>query len=149
FGQTFRDNGYQLGNDRDAPVYQQPSYFPIMFRALPLWHYETTDRQPIDAVPGNAGSGLVESQIRTSGFDLFGVDIFTAGTLYKNISFSLQPAIDNTGKIHLESYWVRLDNLLGSRWLNLKMGKFELDTLFSEKRLLTLSNNGGFYWSYH
>ena len=23
FGQTFKDNGYQLGNDRDAPVYQQ------------------------------------------------------------------------------------------------------------------------------
>jgi hypothetical protein len=26
FGQVFRDNGYQLGNDRDAPLTQVPSY---------------------------------------------------------------------------------------------------------------------------
>ncbi|HET6176815.1 MAG TPA: hypothetical protein VFE61_07785, partial [Candidatus Sulfotelmatobacter sp.] len=25
FGQTFKDNGYQLGNDRDAPIYQEPA----------------------------------------------------------------------------------------------------------------------------
>ena len=35
FGQTFKDNGYQLGNDRDAPIYQQPAYWPIMFRVTP------------------------------------------------------------------------------------------------------------------
>jgi len=34
FGQTFKDNGYQLGNDRDSPIYQQPGYWPIMFRGL-------------------------------------------------------------------------------------------------------------------
>ena len=35
FGLAFRDNGYQLINDRDAPIYQNPSYFPISFRATP------------------------------------------------------------------------------------------------------------------
>ena len=35
FGLAFRDNGYQLMNDRDAPIYQNPSYFPISFRATP------------------------------------------------------------------------------------------------------------------
>src|SRR3984957_20792808 len=34
FGQTFKDNGYQLGNGRDAPIYQQPDYWPITFRVL-------------------------------------------------------------------------------------------------------------------
>ena len=26
FGQQFKDNGYQMGNDRDAPIFQNPGY---------------------------------------------------------------------------------------------------------------------------
>jgi hypothetical protein len=148
FGQVFRDNGYQLGNDRDSPVYQNPAYWPIMFRTTPQWHHETLNRVAVDSIPGNPGSPVVESRVTTSGFDLTGIDIFTAGTLYKDISFGVQPFIDNTGRIHLETAFVRFDNLLGSRWLNVKFGKFELDTLISERRLLTLDNNG-FYQLYH
>jgi hypothetical protein len=44
---------------------------------------------------------------------------------------------------------VRFDNLLGSSWLNVKLGKFELDNLLSEKRPLTLTANGGIYQLYH
>jgi len=43
----------------------------------------------------------------------------------------------------------RLDNLFGSPWLNVKFGKFELDNLLSEKRILTLTGNGGIYQLYH
>ncbi|MBA3914168.1 MAG: hypothetical protein H0X25_10055 [Acidobacteriales bacterium] len=148
FGQVFRDNGFQLMNDRDSPIYQSPSYWPIMFRTTPQWHHETNTGVPIDNTPGNAGSGQHEATVKTSGFDFTGVDIFTAGTLYKNISFAVQPFLDNTGRFHLESVYVRFDNLLGSRWLNFKVGKFELDTLISERRILTL-NNTGYYHSYH
>ena len=31
FGQKFKDNGYQLMNDRDAPIWQNPSYWPVTF----------------------------------------------------------------------------------------------------------------------
>src|SRR5579864_4206429 len=85
FGQHFKDNGYQLGNERDAPIYQEPSYWPIMFRTTPTWHRENNNRQVIDIVPGNAASGLVEASVTQSGFDVGGVDMITAGTLYKNI----------------------------------------------------------------
>src|SRR4029077_4206795 len=40
------------------------------------------------------------------------------------------------------------DNLLGSPWLNVKFGKFELDTLTSQERILTLNNTGGAYYTY-
>ena len=148
FGQVFRDNGYQLGNDRDSPIYQHPSYFPITFRVTPNWHRESTNHQPIDAIPGDATSGLVEGKVIQSGFDLSGVDIWTAGTLYKNISFSLLPSADSNGNFHFENAFVRFDNLK-TRWLNVKAGKFELDNLISEKRFLFLSANGGIYQSYH
>src|SRR5215831_12139960 len=126
FGQTFKDNGYQLGNDRDAPVYQQPGYWPIMFRVTPTWHRESNNRRAVDKVPGNASSGLTESTVTQSGFDVGGVDIVTAGTLSKNISFLVQPFIGNSSA-GLGQAWARLDNLIGSRWLNVKMGRFELD----------------------
>lgn len=147
FGQTFKDNGYQLGNDRDAPVYQQPAYWPIMFRVTPTWHRESNNRVPVDTVPGNGSSGLVESTVTASGFDVGGVDIVAAGTLSKNISFFVQPFIGNSSA-GLAQAWVRLDNLAGSRWLNLKMGRFELDEPISQERTLLLNNTGVLYYNY-
>jgi hypothetical protein len=147
FGQTFKDNGYQLGNDRDSPIYHEPAYWPIMFRVTPQWHRESNDRVAVDKIPGDASSGLVESSISKSGFDLSSIDIVAAGTLSKNISFFVQPFI-NSGSTSIAQTWVRLDNLAGSRWLNLKMGKFELDEPISQERTLTLNNTGGSYYNY-
>ncbi len=149
FGQTFKDNGYQLMTGRDSPIYQQPSYFPIMFRTIPVWNRESNNRVLTDIVPGNPSAGQQESKVTTSGFNISGLDVWTAGTLYKNISFVVEPDLDNSGQFHLITYFVRFDNLLNSRWLNLKVGKFELDNLISEDRELFLSNNGGFYQNYH
>ena len=78
-----------------------------------------------------------------------GLDILSGGTLYKNISMLFVPSSDNTGAFHFESVWARMDNIGHSSWFNLKMGKFELDNVISEKRILNLSNNGGFYVLYH
>jgi hypothetical protein len=44
---------------------------------------------------------------------------------------------------------VRFDNLFHSPWLNVKVGKFELDSFISEKRTLTLSGSGGEYQLFH
>jgi len=149
FGQVFRDNGYQLMNDRDAPIWQNPSYFPITFRITPQWHREDNNRLAVDHTPGDATSGLVEQNVATSGFDLSGLDVWTGGTLAKNISFLVLPSSDATASFHFESAWVRFDNILGSHWLNVKFGKHELDTPISEKRFLALTNSGGFFQLYH
>src|SRR5579884_4136742 len=147
FGQNFKDNGYQLMNDRDSPVWQNPSYWPITLRITPYWHRESTDKIAVDA-PGT----IVPTTIRgltNSGFDLRGLDILTGGTLEKNISFLLVPSSDETGAFHFESVNVRFDNLFHSPWLNVKVGKFELDSFISEKRTLTLSASGGAYQLFH
>src|SRR6266704_557474 len=150
FGQVFRDHGYQLMNDRDSPIYQNPAYFPITFRITPNWHLESTTHQPVDSIPGGgAGSTLLDKTVTAHGFDLSGMDIWTAGTLFKNVSFSLLPSSDNQGAFHFENAFIRFDNLHGSGWLNLRFGKFELDNLISEKRFLFLSANGGLYQTYH
>jgi hypothetical protein len=146
FGQWFKDNGYQMGNDRDAPIFQQPAYWPVAFRTTPQWHRESINRMAVD---GPLGPDSAEAQVTTHGFDYSGLDILTAGTLAKNISFLFVPSADETGAFHIESANLRFSNLLKSSWLNVKVGKFELDLLHSEKRGLTLSGNGGGYQNYH
>ncbi len=147
FGQQFKDNGYQMGNDRDAPIFQQAAYWPIALRITPNWHVETNNHVIVDAADGTPNAAL--ANIKTNGFDFTGMDLLTAGTLAKNFSFLLVPSSDETGAFHFESVNVRFSNLLGSSWLNVKVGKFELDNLLSEKRIVTLSSNGGFYQNYH
>ena len=144
FGQKFKDNGYQLMNDRDAPIWQNPSYWPVTFRILPIWHRVSKGKQAVDS-----GDGQVEQRITSSGFDLSGLDFHTGGTLEKNISFYVLPSSDATASFHFETVMTRLDNIFGSTWLNVKLGKFELDNLLSEKRILTLTANGGIYQLYH
>jgi len=146
FGQQFKDNGYQMGNDRDAPIFQQAAYWPITFRITPYWSRESTSKAQVD---GSNGAGGNEAQITTNGFSWTGLDFHTGGTLAKNISFYVLPSSDEFGSFHFESVWARLDNIGGSPWLNIKMGKFELDNLLSEKRILTLSSVGGTYYNYH
>jgi hypothetical protein len=146
FGQNFKDNGYQMGNDRDAPIFQNPAYWPIAIRTTPMWHRESTNRALVD---GTLGPNTAEGQVTAHGFDYSGLDILTAGTLAKNISFLFVPSADETGAFHIESANLRFSNLLKSSWLNIKVGKFELDLLHSEKRGLTLSGQGGGYQNYH
>jgi hypothetical protein len=146
FGQKFKDNGYQLMNERDAPIWQNPGYWPVTFRMTPIWHRVSTNKVEVDA---NGGTSNAEAKITSSGFDLSGLDFHTGGTLEKDVSFYLLPSSDPTGAFHFETVMARLDNVGGSPWVNVKLGKFELDNLLSEKRILTLTGNGGIYQLYH
>jgi hypothetical protein len=143
FGQKFKDNGYQLMNDRDAPIWQNPGYWPVTFRITPIWHRVSTNKVATDQ------SATGEQKITTSGFDLSGLDFHTGGTLEKNFSFYVLPSSDPTAAFHFETVMARLDNVGNSPWINVKLGKFELDNLLSEKRILTLTANGGIYQLYH
>src|SRR5271167_5005707 len=78
FGLKFKDNGYQLMNDRDAPIWQNPGYWPVTFRITPIWHRVSTNKVQVD---NNVGQGMGEAKITSSGFDLSGLDFHTGGTL--------------------------------------------------------------------
>jgi hypothetical protein len=148
FGQRFKDNGYQLGNDRDSPIWQNNGYWPIAMRTTPNVHIESTTKQLVDQTPGDPTT-QVEKTVSQSGFDLSGIDFLLLGTLYKNITFGLVPTLDPDGTAGIEAAFVRFDNLGNSPWANVKVGKFELDNLLSEKRFTWLSNNGSFLYAYH
>src|SRR3984957_19398928 len=150
FGQKFKDNGYQLMNDRDAPIWQNPGYWPVTFRITPIWHRGSTGKVAVVTYDSTGTpNGSTNQRVTSSGLARSGLVFHPAGTLEKNFSFYLLPSSDSTGAFHFEQVFGRLDNLFGSSWLNLKFGRFELDNLLSEKRILTLSGNGGVYQTYH
>ena len=149
FGQRFKDNGYQIGNDRDSPIWLNPAYIPFGVRTTPQWRLERTTNQPVDAVPGDPVSGTAERTITQSGFDISGADLLMLGTLYKNVTFGFVPTVEDGEGVGIEAAFVRFDNLFRTPWANLKFGKFELDNMLSEKRSIMLSSNGTFYQSYH
>ena len=150
FGQKFKDNGYQLMNDRDSPIWQNPSYWPVTFRMTTFWHRVSTGKVLVDTYSGGTlVPNSAVQRVTKSGFDLSGLDFHTGGTLEKNFSFYVLPSSDSSASFHFETVMARLDNLFRSPWLNVKLGKFELDNLLSEKRILTLTGNGGIYQLYH
>jgi hypothetical protein len=93
FGQVFRDNGYQMMNDRDSPIWRDKSYWPIAVYGIPEWHRESSDNQPTDLVPGDGKSPTTARRLNPTGFDFSGIAWWMSGTLNKNISFLMLPTI--------------------------------------------------------
>src|SRR5260370_7273360 len=125
-------------NDRDAPIWQNPSYWPVTFRITPIWHRVSTGKVLVDSA---AGVNSAVTRITKSGFDLSGLDFHTGGTLEKNFSFYLLPSSDNTASFHFETVMARLDNLFGTPFLNINPRKSHLANLLSQKPILTFTAN--------
>ena len=144
FGNLFRDRGYQLGSEADSPVYEGigMGFWPVSIRA-------TVGYQA--AQVRTEGSGIT-----TGGFGFTGLDLLSFGTLHRDIAFGVvyTPGLGSAGfgtgasDGDLESAFVRLMRLEryfgvksdpGNYLLNLRVGKFELDLPFSEKRSPTLN----------
>jgi len=144
FGNTFRDQGYQFGADVDLPTHENITmgFWPVSFRTT---------------VGYQVANVRAEGQaLASSGFGFTGLDILSFGILHRSIAFGLvyTPGLKEAGfgtgssltDNNLESAFVRLMNLerfLGGAdntyWLNMRVGKYELDVPFSEKRSPTLN----------
>ena len=144
FGNTFRDQGYQFDADVDLPTHPNITmgYWPLSMR--------TTVGYQAASVRTD-GSG-----VSTGGFGFTGLDILSFGLLHRDISFGVvfTPGLGSAGfgtgqsDSDLEAAYVRLNRLErflgvkgepGTYLMNLKVGKFELDVPFSEKRSPTLN----------
>src|SRR3989449_1593916 len=152
FGNVFRDQGYQLGTDGDLPTFEAlgKGFWPVSLRTTVGYQVANirVDGQPLT----------------TSGFGFTGLDVLSFGTLARNLSFGIvyTPGLVDAGfgtgssvqtDSNLESAFVRVLNLerfvggaSNTYLMNLKVGKFEPDLPFSEKRAPTLNT---VYVMYH
>jgi hypothetical protein len=131
-GQNFRDNGYQFNLGKDDPVTLSQAYVPFSLRTTPAYQYTRTTNQPSDSGPVTVQTGGVPIPP--------GADILTGGVIAKDVSFlAVAAGFGEDGTAALESAWARLDNLAGTSWLNLRIGKFELDLPASAHRGVALT----------
>ena len=141
FGRAFRDNGYQMLLGKDDAVTATPGYWPVSIRLTP--HYEFTEIT-------NQATDQGVKKLRTGGIAGIGMDLLTAGTLFNDVSFLVVPTgFAPDGAVSLESAWVRFDNLLGSSWMNLKIGKHEVDLPVSAHRPWNLTSTGYLIYGFH
>jgi hypothetical protein len=141
FGRAYRDNGYQLLQGKDTPTTSEPGYLPLSIRLTPHYEFTSTTNQPTDQGAKTLTSGHVAD---------IGLDLLLAGTLFDNVSFLVVPTgFVSEGGVTLESAWVRFSNLADSSWLNLKLGKHEVDLPQSAHRPWSLSPTGYLVYSYH
>ncbi len=142
-GVNFRDNGYQFLLGKDAPTEIRPEYVPIALRTTPMYQATRVTNQP--ATVGGAPAAITT---RSGGVTFPGVDILTAGTISEDVSFLLvisgfADGGPNSGAV--ESGWARLNRIAGSPWLNLRLGKMELDLPASAHRGIALSSGYSVY----
>jgi hypothetical protein len=141
FGRTFRDNGYQLLLGHDEPTTNPPGYWPVSARLTPRYEFVSTSNQITDQG---------KKTLQAGGIGDIGMDLLLGGTLAKNVSFLVVPTgFTSQDGVTLESAWVRFDNLLGSSWLNVKLGMHEVDLPRSAHRSWNLTDTGYLIYSYH
>src|SRR2546425_5500310 len=149
FGNLFRDHGYQLGTDQELPTYEglTKGYWPVSFRTTVGYQLQTKSGLT-DLVSGQ------DTRATSGSFGFTGLDVLSFGILARDITFGIvfPPALGSAGfntgasDSDLESAFIKLDNLqrfigLGENnyLMNFRVGKFELDLPFSEKRSPTLN----------
>ncbi len=82
FGQKFKDNGYQLMNDRDCPDLAEPSYWPITFRMTPFWIATASGKVAVDS------ASVGYTRLTTSGFQLWRPRLSILAALWRRTSRS-------------------------------------------------------------
>ena len=151
FGQQYRDNGYRLKKDRDLPVQQDSSYWPITFRTTAGYQWLQQHLVPTDGDPAATQPGSTTAQTGTFGFT--GLDIFSVGTLGDHLSYLITytPGLTTAGfqlspsNGDLESAWIGFNDVLGTSYLNFRVGKHALDLPIDEHRQITLTSGYNVY----
>ncbi len=117
-----------------------------MFRTQVFWHRESNNRQAVGPFPEIRHSA---NPINRYLFRLrLGRRRHDHGRYcIQNITASFSHLSEITAFLCLRPgpAWT---NLGGSHWLNVKVGKFELDEPISQERMLILNNTGGAYYNY-
>jgi hypothetical protein len=128
-GELFRDRGYRTGAADDNSWGHFFAYFPISFRATVGYQFSSTTNQATD-------QGT--TTINTGGFAFPAADIYFGGNIANHVSIYVDVAgFSKDGTAAVESTWIRINDI-GTHWLNLKVGRLEMDLPFSMHRAHTI-----------
>lgn len=138
FGEQFRDRGYRVRGLPDQPVNRSLDYFPLALRTTAAYQLTMTTHQPTD--DGN-------KTVTTGAFADPEADVLFGENLARHVSvLAVVSGFGAEGTANLESLWARVNEIGGSSWANLRVGRLEFDLPLSEHRSFTLTQD---YLMYH
>ena len=131
FGELFRDRGYRIREEGAEGLMDRPlDYFPVTLRSTTGYQFTSTSHQATDGG---------DKTVQTGAFLSPSADLIFGTALSEHASvFVVATGFADDGLVNLESAWARL-NTLGTTWLNVKVGRHELDLPVSEHRSYTLT----------
>jgi len=137
FGELYRDRGYRVDSISDEAWYRALTNVPVSVRTSVGYQYQNLTNQATD-------QGAVTT---TSGGFIFPAADLLFGTAFSDHVSALVVAsgFGRDGTVALESAWGRINDIY-TPWLNVRVGKLELDLPMSEHRTYTLTQP---YLVYH
>ncbi len=139
FGEAYRDRGYRIQNGEPEPNGHPLDYVPVALRSTAGYQGTVTTHQATD---------LGQKTVRTGGMLPPAADLIIGANLSRHLSvFVVASGFADDGLVSLESDWARINDI-GTDWVNLKVGRHELDLPVSEHRSYTLTSDFAIY-HYH
>lgn len=128
FGKRFKANGYQIPTTIERTPIWDSNQLPIAIMAHASYE---------DALVKNKTAEVVDDiepfqEEKSRGFVNTGIDVLSGGTLGSHFSYFVGVPVED-GEAIVEQAFLEATNLLSSpvTWLNIKVGKFFLDTPFA------------------
>jgi hypothetical protein len=139
FGELYRDRGYRVDSQSDEPWYRALTNMPVSIRTSVGYQYSNTTNQATDQDPNG-------TTITSGGFIFPNADLLFGTNFVDHVSaLVVASGFGRDGTVALESAWGRINDIW-TPWLNLRVGKIELDLPASEHRTYTLTTP---YLVYH
>ena len=129
FGRDFRDNGFRTPDEVQALLKKTPKP-PTPAPAEDFWSF-TPDQIPL-SIQAKLHDAINPKGDIKNDVQLEELQLQAGGTLTPRISYYLHHHLVEEGQPGtLYTGWVRFNDLLGSDWLNVTVGQFELPLSFS------------------
>ena len=134
FGRDFRDNGFRTPDEIEQLLRKKPATPPAAPADQPpaedFWSF-VPDQIPF-SIQAKLHDAINPKGDIKNDIQLEELQFQTGGTLTPRVSYYVHHHLVEEGEPgRLYSGWVRFNNLLGSDWLNVTVGQFELPLSFS------------------
>jgi hypothetical protein len=140
-GELYRDRGYRTTGTPADTADRSLDYVPVTLRTF--LGYQVTHGENDPSTPGVT--------LNTGSFVDPGADLIFAMNLARHFSvLAVVSGFASDGAAALESAWVRINDIADSSWLNLRVGRHELDLPMSQHRAYELTTDPPFsMFNYH
>ncbi|OGQ44746.1 MAG: hypothetical protein A3H42_05430 [Deltaproteobacteria bacterium RIFCSPLOWO2_02_FULL_46_8] len=140
YGEKFQRNGYQLPDEEDGDTTKEEINKNLFIDNLINMFGLRISVSPAKIITNNLTKPSGATTTRLSFGDPEWVQLFTAGSIFKNASIFIETEVENT-TVHNNWFTLGYHNLFGQSLLNLRVGKLSVLNWFGQSGRLRMIPN--------